>query len=270
VRLGVGSFTFTWAVGFPGAPSPRPLTALGLLEKAARLGVRVVQFCDNLSLTRLAPAELERFLEFARAGGISIQVGARGLDPGELLAHLEVAVRAGSPFVRLVIDAGDHRPSPAEAVAALRRILPRFERAGVKIAIENHDRFPAATLAGMVEDLGPDRAGICLDTVNSLGALQGPQAVLAALARYTVNLHLKDFTIERVASQMGFVVSGCPVGRGRLDVPGLLGALRAAGRDVDAIIELWTPPAGTPDDTLRREEEWAAESVRYLREFIGE
>lgn len=270
MRLGIGSYTFTWAVGLPGSPSPRPLTAIGLLEKAAGLGVRVAQFCDNLSLSSLPPAGLEECLAFARDRGIAIQVGTRGLEPDDLLAHLDVAVRAGSPFVRVVVDGPGRKPTPAEAVAALRSVLPRFERAGVKIAIENHDRFPARTLARMVEDLGSDIAGICLDTVNSLGALEGPEVVVAALAPYALNLHLKDFTIERVPSQMGFVVSGCPVGKGRLDVAWLIGALRSAGRDADAIIELWTPPAASPEETLRREEEWAAESVRYLRTIIRE
>jgi sugar phosphate isomerase/epimerase len=270
MRLGIGSYTYTWAAGVPGSPPARPLTALGLLEKAARLGVRVVQFCDNLSLARLPGDELDGCLAFARAKGIAVQVGTRGLDPDDIIAHLGIALRAGSSFVRLVVDGGWRRPTPAEAVSALRQVLPTFEKSRARIAIENHDRFPVRTLAAMVEELGPDRAGICLDTVNSLGALEGPRAVVETLAPYTLNLHLKDFVIERVPSKMGFVVEGRPVGSGRLDVPWLLGALRAAGRDVDAIIELWTPPAGSIEETLGREEEWAAESVRYLREIIRE
>ena len=45
--------------------------------------------------------------------------------------------------------------------------MPEFRAAGIQLAVENHDRFPASVLARLVERLGPDQAGICLDTVNS-------------------------------------------------------------------------------------------------------
>jgi len=270
MKLGIGSYTYTWSVGVPGREPPRPLTARMVLERATGLGVGVVQFCDNLSLARLDPSEREDALAFARERGIAIEVGTRGLERGDLLSHLALAVAARSPFVRVVIDSPGFRPGPAEAVAAIRAVLPRFEAAGVKVAIENHDRFPARVLAAMVEDLGTEKVGICLDTVNSLGCLEGPETVAGTLARYAVNLHLKDFTIARVPSGMGFVVEGCPAGKGRLDIPWLLAALKEAGRDPNAIIELWTPPAATIDETLLREEEWARESVRFLRGLIRE
>lgn len=269
MRLGIGSYTFTWAAGVPGQRPTRPLSPRQLLDRAARLGVRVVQFCDNLPLTRLPASELDAFVARARELDLAIEIGTRGVsNPAEILACLALARRFASPFVRLVVDAAGHEPSPAECVSRLRPLLPRFAEAGVMLALENHDRFPAATLASLVEQLGPDRAGICLDTVNSFGALEGPEVVVRTLAPYTVNLHLKDFTVTRVQSQLGFTIQGCPAGQGRLNVPWLLAQLRAAGRDVNAILELWTPFGPTLEATLRRERRWAAASVRSLRAFI--
>jgi len=267
--LGIGSYTCTWAIGVPGRPPRHPLGARDLLARARSLGVRVVQYCDNLPLTALPPRELEGLLEEARAAGIAVEVGTRGLDEADLRANLAIAIRAGAPFVRVVVDGRGREPSPAEAAALLRPLLPEFEAAGVRIAIENHDRFPARALAGLVEELGRHRAGVCLDTVNSLGALEGPEAVVGTLAPYALNLHLKDFAIRRVESAMGFVVEGRPAGAGRLDVPWLLGKIRKAGRDVNAIVELWTPPAATLEETIEREEAWAEESVRNLRKHIS-
>jgi sugar phosphate isomerase/epimerase len=196
-------------------------------------------------------------------------VGTRGLaDTANLLAHLELAKRFQAPFVRLVVDSKGHEPSPEECVSLLRPLLPQFAEVGVKLALENHDRFSSATLARIVEQLGPDRVGICLDTVNSFGALEGPEVVVKTLAPYTLNLHVKDFTIARVSSQMGFVINGCAAGQGRLNVPWLLNELRAADRDINAILELWTPFGPTLDETIAREAAWAEESVRYLRRFI--
>ena len=269
MRLGIGSYTFTWAAGVPGHPPARPLTPRQLLQRAVRLGVRVVQFCDNLPLVGRPEAELAALEIQAREHGLAIELGTRGLrDPAPLLACLALARRFASPFVRLVVDAAGHEPSPAECVARLRPLLPRFADAGVKLALENHDRFSSATLAALVEELGPDRVGICLDTVNSFGALEGPEVVVRTLAPYTLNLHLKDFTVTRVSSQLGFVIQGCPAGRGRLNVPWLLDQLRAAGRDVNGILELWTPFGPTLEATLRRERRWADASVRSLRPFI--
>jgi sugar phosphate isomerase/epimerase len=271
MKLGLSTYTYTWAVGVPGHPPAAPWTAHELIVRAAGLGVRVVQFADNLPLTALPLPEAEALIAFAAEKRIAIELGTRGIaDTCNLMAYLELARRLGAPFVRVVVDSKGHEPTPDECVALLRPLLPRFAGAGVKLAIENHDRFTAARLAGMVEQLGPERVGICLDTVNSLGTLEGPELVVKTLAPYTLNLHVKDFTIRRVSSQMGFLIEGCAAGRGRLDVPWLLEQLRAAGRDVNAILELWTPFGPTLEETLARETAWAEQSVRYLRPLIPE
>jgi sugar phosphate isomerase/epimerase len=240
------------------------------LAKAVPLGVKVVQFCDNLPLTRLTARELDEFAAFAGQNQLAIEIGTRGIGADNLLAHLELARRFLAPFVRVVVDAKGDEPTPAETITRLRPLVARCREAGVKLALENHDRFSCQTLAQIVEALGREQTGICLDTVNSFGALEGPEVVVNILAPYTLNLHVKDFTIQRLSSQMGFTVAGCAAGQGRLNVPWLLDKLRAAGRDVNAIIELWTPLGASLEETIQREERWAAESVRYLRQFITE
>lgn len=271
MKLGIGSYTYTWAVGVPVYPPPQPLDAFALLRRARDLGVRVAQYCDNLPLTELTPNQLDRLSHQAREFQIDLEIGTRGIaDRANLLACLDLARRFGSSFLRLVIDSRGHEPSPEQTAAILQPLLPKFAEARVKLALENHDRFSSRVLAGLVEKLGPEQVGVCLDTVNSFGALEGPEVVVNTLAPYTLNLHVKDFVIERVGSQMGFTVSGCPVGQGRLNVPWLLEKLRAAGRDVNAIIELWTPFAASLPETLEQEARWAEQSVRYLRQFVAD
>lgn len=270
MRLGLSSFAYAWAIGVPGHPPAQPLTALGLLRKAQALGIGLVQFGDNLPLTGLPGRELDECLAWAENSHIAIELGTRGLDESNLLAHLDLARRVGAPFVRLVVDAAGNEPSPQEVVQRLRSVVEQFAGAGIALGIENHDRFTARMLAGIIDQLGPERVGVVLDTVNSLGALEGPETVVSTLAPYTLNLHVKDFVIERVPSQMGFIVTGCPVGQGRLDVPWVLERLRGAGRDVNAILELWPPAQSTLDSTMVIEQTWAKESVRYLRQLIPE
>mgnify|MGYP000944512212 CR=1 FL=1 len=75
MKLGISSYTYPWAIGVPGYPPERPMSALGLLDRARDVGVEVVQICENLPLDRLAPAELEALAERARELGISLEVG---------------------------------------------------------------------------------------------------------------------------------------------------------------------------------------------------
>ena len=111
--------------------------------------------------------------------------------------------------------------------------------------------------------------GICLDSVNSMGAGEGVREVVATLAPHTLNLHLKDFAVERVSHKMGFVVTGRPAGQGMLNVPWLLGEIRKHGRCQSAILELWTPPADTIEETVAREAAWADESLRFLQPLFA-
>jgi len=67
------------------------MTPLHFLAEAARLQVRCVQVCDNLPLTALRPEALDAFEGRSRELGVHIEVGARGLNPENLRAHLALA-----------------------------------------------------------------------------------------------------------------------------------------------------------------------------------
>ena len=182
---------------------------------------------------------------------------------------LELCGELECGLLRVVVDTASQHPSPGEVVQTLGDFVPEFERAGVALAIENHDRFPAKRLASIVASIDSPSVGICLDTVNSFGCLEGPDHVVAHLARFVMSLHVKDFTVRRAGHMMGFEIAGVPAGQGMLDIPWLLDALRTAGRDPNAILELWPPPESTPAATVRKEEEWVRASVRYLRTLIA-
>lgn len=271
MRLGVSSYTYVWAVGIPGYPTlPQPMTPEQLLHKATELGVRVVQIGDNLPLDRLSEREIERLEIEAPRLGIELEMGTGGIDPAVLDRYLQLAVRLQSKVVRTLLDTREHRPSADEVVATLRTVAPQYERAGVALAIENHDRFPAPKLIDILERVGSPQVGICLDTANSLSCLETPRMVVEALGPWTVNLHIKDFRYRRPPHLKGFLVEGAPAGQGQLDIPWLLSALRRHGRDVNAILELWPPPAATIEESVAQEDAWARESVHYLRTLIVE
>lgn len=267
--LGIGSYAVAWSIGVPGyPPPPNPLDAFGLLRLAAESGVKLVQIADNLPLHTLSDTDRAALLAESRQLGVAVEVGTRGIAPDHLLRYLAIAEQFGSPILRTVVDTATHHPDPPEILATIRPLLPEFERAGVKLAIENHDRFRAETLAALMRDFDTPTVGICLDTVNSFGSMEGPQHVVAALAPYVVNLHVKDFTIRRADHNMGFLLTGMPAGEGMLNVVWLLDALWAHGREFNAILELWLNPEADSAATAAKEREWIARSIPLLRQHL--
>jgi 3-oxoisoapionate decarboxylase len=269
MRIGIGSYTFAWHAGAPGYPVPQPWAPGQLLDAAIALGAEVVQYCENLSLETLDARALETLRGRARDADIAIEVGTRGLRLDRLRRCGELARYFGSGFIRLVIDDGGIEPTPGEAVDALREAAGALEPLGVRLAIENHDRFTAGTLVQMVEAIGPDRAGICLDTANSLGSLEGTEHVVRAFAPYVLSLHLKDIRIRRVPHNLGFIVSGTALGEGQIDTPWILATLAEHGRAPNAIVELWPAPDAEGVAPLDREWAMARQSLSYLRRVTG-
>jgi len=266
MRLGISSYTFPWAIGVPGYPSPHnPLGARDLLRKAKALGADVVQICDNLPLHQMDRDELRELRDAARDMGMAIQVGTRGVGPDRLRDYLEVANLSGAKLLRTTIHSANLRPTIEQAAASLREVLPQFAEAGIAIALENHESYRSRELAQLVEGVNSPYLGICLDTVNSFGALEGPAQTIAELAPHAINLHVKDFDVVRVENQMGFAIVGRPAGEGRLDVEWLFDRVRQEGKEPDAILELWTPFADNVENTMLMEEEWASRSMRFLR-----
>ncbi len=261
--LGLSSYTYGWAIGVPGHRPASPMTELDLLACARQHGLRLLQICDNLPLNRLPPERAARFATLAREAGIQLEVGSRGLTLEHVAEMAALARRMEARLIRFVVDAPGFQPAPGEVVKTLRATLPLLE--GLQLGLENHDRFTASTLKAMLEDVASDRIGICLDTANSLGAGEGLASVVAELAPFTVNLHLKDFQIERWPHLMGFTIEGRPAGAGMLNVPWLLEQLAPFRRCATAVLELWTPPEADLDRTVAKESSWVGQSLAYLR-----
>ena len=268
MRLGISSWTFPWAVGVAERPPHRPLRPTDLLDRAAKLGVHVVQICENLPLDTLSSGELSELSRWANSLGISIEVGTAGIGAAHLRSYLRIAERLASPVLRVWPDTPTHRPGEQAIVSALRQVAPDFEGAGICLAVENSDRLKAATLAQIIDRVASPSVRVCLDTGNSLGCLEGPEAAVGALGPLAVSLHIRDLVVRRASHGMGFVIEGRPAGQGQLNIPWLLQAL--GERDMSAILELWTPPEGRLSATIAKEEAWATSSITYLRQLIAE
>ncbi len=268
-RLGISSWSFPWAIGVAGYPAPKnSLTAIGLLEKANTLGVNVVQIADNLPLHRLSSSELNELHNTAQKFQIELEIGTRGVEPAHLLNYLKIAQSLNSGILRTLTHTVESQPDLSQIEKWLREVLPSFAEAGVTIALENYERHSAAELAELVRKINHPCLGVCLDTVNNFGALEGPEAVLEELAPYVVNLHIKDFDILRVDYAMGFLVTGKPAGEGRLNVPQVLKKLNQNKHSFNMILELWPPFNNDVETSIITEADWVERSIAFLKKLI--
>lgn len=263
MKLGISSYTYTWNVGVPGFEPASPWREQELVGQALSLGVTLLQIADNLPLESFSKDRLNDLKALAVSRGVSIEVGAREMIPERLDTYLEIADLLESPILRFVIDGAHFRPDLNKVVRIIRRAVPALEQAGITLALENHDRLKSAEFKKIIEECASERVGICLDSVNSLGAGEGIESVTRRLAPYTVNLHIKDFMVKRHSHMMGFNVEGRPAGEGQLPLSWMLAQL--TGRCRSAILELWTPPEPALGDTLEKEKRWAAQSIEYLK-----
>jgi sugar phosphate isomerase/epimerase len=269
MRLGIGSWTYGWATGVSGYPlPPRPLTAMDLIDRACSYGLDIGQIADNLSVHELSATELEGLRDHAAGSGIAIELGTVGFEREHLQRYLHLAMFLGARLVRTLIRTPDGKPDLIHAEKCIRSVGDEFSSAGIVLAIENYEQLSCAELTSLVESIGNPFVGICLDTVNSLGALETPRQVVAKLGPYVQNLHIKDFSIRRLPSKMGYEVIGCPAGEGKLEIEWLLNELRRQGRNPSVILEQWTPWVGSIESTIAMEEAWAARSIRFLQRYV--
>jgi sugar phosphate isomerase/epimerase len=268
MKLGVSSYTYTWAVGVPGSIPDKPLSANDLVDKAAASGLKLVQIADNLPLEKMKESELIGLKKYAEGKGVEIEMGGRGLSPEHTIACLEASRSLNSPILRMVIDGAGFEPDLNSVISALKELVPEFKSRKIKLAIENHDRFKAREFEKIIQGVGSEWIGICLDSVNSMGAGEGFEEVSKILLPYTINLHIKDFTIRRVSHKMGIIIEGVPAGKGMLNIRDLVNKLYFTNFCQSAILELWTPPEKEIGDTILKEEKWANESIEYLKSVM--
>lgn len=268
MRLGISSYTFTWSVGVPGSLPEEQLGVCGLLEKAETMGIDLVQIADNLPLEKLSGEDLDLLCDYSVAKNIGLEIGGKGLTPEHTMKCLGIAERTGSPILRMVIDNQGFKPSVPEIKLIIRDLLPELRKKRIKLAIENHDRLKAREFEDIIQSAGSEWVGICLDSVNSMGAGEGFETVAGILIPYTFNLHIKDFVIYRLEHKMGFVIEGRPAGKGMLNIPDLISRTSRTGLCRSAILELWTPPEPEIKATIKKESEWADESIEYLKTVV--
>ncbi len=246
MRVGVDTFTL----------HPLKLNPFGQLDLIQSMGLEGAQFGGLRSLSpTLDAGELRAVRERADGLGLYSQVSLSctcnpfiaGLDPEAhrkaVGAEIALAAACGWHELHSSLGGGDERYLHAvpwtEHLAASTRFIralgPVLRQHGSRINLETHGDTTTAELVRLVEDAGPDIAGICLDTANVL--CHGEDPVLAArrAAPYTHLTHVKDavafFTDRGIRRQT------LPPGRGAIDWRAVLPALAEYAPNLPLSIE---------------------------------
>jgi sugar phosphate isomerase/epimerase len=263
--LGISSFTYGWAIA--GEKNAPPLSEQELVALAKNFGLKCLQVGDNLPLHTLSAERLSKLKASVGQQDVRLEVGARRLTEEHLQRYIEITAYLQSPLLRFVIDGVDYEPDEETIISILKNALVELKKHNITLGIENHDRFKATALSSIMEKISDEKIGICLDTVNSIGAGEGLEWVTEVLAPFTVNLHIKEFVIKRFDHNMGFTVTGAPLGQGMLDIPLLMDKISRFHRCQSAVLEQWVTSETSIEATIKKERQWAEEGIRLLNQL---
>jgi sugar phosphate isomerase/epimerase len=264
-KIGVGSWTFPWATGTVQDQRPTTiLTPVDVVQRTIDIGVHVVHFLDNLPLDSFDNQMLDRARDLAQEHNVEVEVGTRGTEPEHLRKYLSIAQRMGARLLRTM--GGWHKaPAPVDQIKAnFLKVLPEFSDAGVRIALENYEAYSTSDIAAIVREIDNASLGVCLDLTNSFAAMESAEEILGNLAPFTISVHLKEFTVERLEYLMGFAFRGKPTGQGVLPLTKIFESLLAKSRKTNVIVEQWPPFHESLEKTMDMELEWARQGVEHL------
>ncbi|WP_214627454.1 sugar phosphate isomerase/epimerase family protein [Paenibacillus agaridevorans] len=244
MKIGIDSFTIR----------ELKLDPYGIIDFAQQHGFEGVQFD---SLEEVSPELDERKLQdvkqYGDARGIVTTMSINncnpitaGVDEAVHRSVLEKQIRAcasaGWHELRSYIIASDERyvhqlpwsEHVERSAAFITSLRPVLESCGSRINLENHGDTTFELLA-IVEQVGSDICGICLDTANTLVNAEDPVMAAKRVAPYIRMTHIKDAIIS--FTDRGVRRQGKAPGQGNVDFATILPILEAHNPELMLAIE---------------------------------
>jgi 3-oxoisoapionate decarboxylase len=238
ISMGVNIYSF----GF----GQRGKSTLEFLDYCASLGAGGVQ----AELTSLDPNFIKHVRDRAGKLGMYLEV-ITSLPKDDTAAFertIEAAKNAGALCIRSACLSGrryetfsnldDWNRFVADSKARIARALPILEKHQMPMGIENHKDWTTDELVALMEELGGEYFGVCLDTGNSISLLDDPMDVVTRLAPYAVCTHVKDMAVEEYPG--GFLLAEVPMGEGMLDTRAVIGTIAKARPRAKFTLEMIT------------------------------
>src|SRR2546430_6850909 len=243
MRIGLAVYGTVFSMGIHPASTRPPIRSRQLMDRALVAGLEGVELPASL----LQGEDIEDVVQYAREHGLFITLASGGYAPDKLMKDIELGARLGVGTVRTAVGGakigGDRRPLAGrwqsflyEILVGLREATIIAERAGVNLAVENHQDLASEELLWLCESIGSPRRGITFDTGNTLAPAEEPMDFARRVAPYVKNGHLKDYQIYMCDE--GYRLVRCPLGQGVVDFPTLFEILSETCPQVNMSIEL--------------------------------
>lgn len=242
------------AAGIAGAQR-RPSTKIGVelgciaankwtpyqfLDYFHKAGIETAQFNAGtlgIKLDNPDEAELRKIRTYAENLGIRLNAfsassicstcagfnAKSGTVEQQVAQGLRVAKILGASSMRVVLGSFRDRPEiqrHLEAMTqAIKNVRPQVRDSGVKLSIENHNAdLQAREIKALIEDVGPDVLGVCLDSGNPLAIMEDPHLTLELLGPYATTTHVRDTAVWRIPE--GVAMRWVNMGEGNVDIDG--------------------------------------------------
>ena len=231
VRLGLHSYSFEnhfrYKTGFD---------AFAFVREAERLGLSGVHISMNDERYRwvggTSPERLRAVGAAARERGMYLETDTSGTDPAHLAKMMRACRQLGADRLRTYTT---HNGRPKEQVEAatqdLRKAAPVAADLGVSILLENHEDFTGHEIRQILEAVDHPSVGALFDFGNSMMVLEDPLEAAKEMAPFVRSVHLKDHVVvvpphgRSSNPPAAPLICGVPIGRGRIDIDGVLAYL---------------------------------------------
>lgn len=245
MRVGIDSFTIH-CLG---------LDPFQMLDYIKNKDLEGVQFGGLQSLSdKLDLVKLREIKAYADDLGLYSHVSISTCNPylvsGSLDDHLErlkneieISAKCGWHELHSSLGSGNERyehPVPwdrhlTDSGKLITKLSPVLRSNKSRINLETHGDTTTFELVRLVEDVGADILGICLDTANVLCHAEDPTLAAYRSAPYTHLTHIKDAIIFFIDT--GYRRQTVPIGRGALDWRSILSALAKYNPELPISIE---------------------------------
>src|SRR4029453_9052530 len=202
----LSSIKLTWAmISLPPATLADEAAVKQIRDHADRLGIKL-----QLAFGSVCPSARS----FNAQNGTLEEQVARGLKGAQIL---------GATCMRCVLGGDPERPQIEmhidNMIKAVRGMRTRILDSGIKLAVENHGGdLQAREMKMMIEAIGTDVMGGCLDSGNPVWMLEDPHLTLETLIPYAETSHVRDSAVWKTPE--GIAVRWVNMGDGNVDIDG--------------------------------------------------
>ncbi len=188
-----------------------------------------------------------------------------------MLENFEYAKNIGADVMRVCGSSGGFRHESHQD--QIERLSKMFEKAvktaeeyDIKMAIENHIDFNSDEILELINNVGSPYLGVNFDSGNFIRVFDDPVKAAKKLGRHVLATHIKDLKLsESLPADTWYFFASVPIGKGLVDVKGVVAALKDSGYEGCLALEI----DFLHQDFAGDEDKVVEESVKELKKIVN-